>query len=255
MNWDRLKQVKIGKWISFLFFLTVIYILQNSYFRVTRWLADEKSLPLNALVLTGNIKHVSLDEVRSILVAQQDRLNFFTLEIAEIQYQLEQIPWIYSVSIRKRWPDTLKIHIVEQSIVAVWNDQTLLNRFGEIINASPESLRTEKVSLYGDDTLVADILTSYKKIHQLLKVDNLEIDSLTTDKRHSSELTLDNGIVLRLGQEQQLDRIERFLSLFPLIRKKYGLENIAYVDLRYDTGLAVGWKSGLEKQKIINGEP
>lgn len=251
MNWYRLKQVKIGKWISFLFFLMVIYILQNSYFKVTRWLADEKSLPLNALVLTGNIKHVSLDEVRAILVAQQDRLNFFTLEIAEIQYQLEQIPWVYSVSIRKRWPDMLKIHIVEQSIVAVWNDRALLNRFGEIINADPDSLRSKKVSLYGDDTLVVDILTSYKKIHQLLKVDNLEIDSLTIDKRHSSELTLDNGIVLRLGQEQHLDRIERFLSLFPLIRKKYSLENIAYVDLRYDTGLAVGWKN----KTSIKSEP
>lgn len=243
MNWNRLKQVKIGKWIGFIFFVLLIYTLLNSYFKVTKWLSDEKSLPLNELVLTGNIKHISTNDVRSILIAQQDRLNFFTLEIEEIQYQLKQLPWVYSVSIRKRWPDTLKIHIVEQSIVAIWNDSVLLNRFGEIVNALPESLHSKKVSLYGDDAQVSDILKSYKKINQLLKVDNLEIDSLTTDKRHSSELTLDNGIVLYLGQEQQLDRIERFLSVFPLIRKKYSVENIAYVDLRYDTGLAVGWKN------------
>ena len=241
--WDKFIQVKISKWLSLLFFLTVIYTLQDSYFKLKSWLTDEQSLPLTSLILTGKKEHVSEDEVRSVLIDQKDRLNFFTLEIAQIQRQLENMPWIYSVAIRKRWPDTLKIHIVEQSIVAIWNDRALLNRFGEIIEASPDTVRSKYVALYGEDEFSNEILTTYIKINQLLKVNKFKIASLRSDKRHSSDIVLENGIALRLGQEQKLDRIQRFLSVYPLIQKKYDVAAISYVDLRYDTGFAIGWKN------------
>ena len=76
-------------------------------------MTDEQSVPLTSLILTGKTEHVSNYDVCLILNEQKDRLNFFTLEIAQIQQQLEDMPWVYSASIRKRWPDTLKIHIVE----------------------------------------------------------------------------------------------------------------------------------------------
>ena len=246
--WDKLKQVKMSKWISLLFLLSVIYILQDGYFKLQTWLTDERSLPLTSLILTGHGEHVSEDDVRAILIAQKDRLNFFTLEIAQIQHQLEALPWIYSASIRKRWPDTLKIHIVEQSIVAIWNDRALLNRFGEIIETSPDALRDHYVTLYGDDDHSNDVLTTYIKINQLLKVNNFKIASLKIDKRRSSDIILEDGIALRLGQEQKFDRIQRFLSVYPLIEKKYDVATISYVDLRYDTGFAIGWKS----KEVVN---
>lgn len=252
--WDNLKKIKIGKWISLIFFIVLIYGLQNSYFKLKNWLTDEKSLPLTSLILTGKLEHVSNYDVRSVLIDQKDRLNFFTLEIAQIQKQLENMPWVYSAAIRKRWPDTLKIHIVEQSIVAIWNDRALLNRFGEIIAASPDSVRDKYAALYGDDQFANEILMTYVKIHQLLKVNHFKIASLTSDKRHSCDIILKSGIKLRLGQEQKLDRIQRFLSVSPLIQNKYDIKTISYVDLRYDTGFAIGWKKTDDKtnrEKLI----
>jgi cell division protein FtsQ len=241
--WNKLTQVKIGSWLSLLFFLTVIYILQYSYCQLKSWLTDERSVPLTSLILTGAREHISIDDVRSVLIKQQDRLNFFTLEIAQIQQQLEAMPWVYSVSIRKRWPSTLKIHIVEQEIVAVWNDRALLNRFGEIIEAAPKTLQKRYPLLYGKDELSSEVLTTYMKINQLLKVNKFKIASLTSDTRHSSAIVLENGIALRLGQEQKLDRIQRFLTVYPLLQEKYDINTISYIDLRYDTGFAIGWKN------------
>lgn len=246
--WANLKKIKIGKWISLVFFIALIYVLVDSYCKLKDWLTDEKSLPLTSLILTGKLEHISSDDVRAVLIAQQDRLNFFTLEIAQIQKQLENMPWVYSAAIRKRWPGTLKIHIVEQSIVAIWNNRALLNRFGEIIAASPDSLGNKYVALYGEDQFANEILVTYIKIHQLLKVNHFKIASLSSDKRHSCDIILQNGMKLRLGQEQKLDRIQRFLSVFPLIKKKYDIKTISYVDLRYDTGFAIGWKS--EQSKV-----
>jgi len=239
--WLALKRINFAKWISVLCFAALLYLLQSSYFSLKNWLTDVKSVPLSALILTGDNTHITFDKVRDVLIAQEDRLNFFTVEIAQIQKELEAMPWVYSVSIRKRWPETLKIHIVEQSIVAIWNDRALLNRFGEIVEASPSTLKEQYVKLYGDDEQANDVLTTYMKLHQLLKVSLFDITSLTSDLRQSTSLTLENGIMLRLGKEQKLDRIELFLAVYPLINKKYNVNEIDYIDLRYDTGFAIGW--------------
>lgn len=244
--WAKLNQVNFVKWISVLFFIGLLYLLQFSYFSLKNWLTDEKSVPLSALILTGDNTHVSFENVRDVLIKQQDRLNFFTVEIAQIQKELEDMPWVYSVSIRKRWPDTLKIHLVEQSIVAIWNDRALLNRFGEIVMAPPDSAKEKYVALYGSDEQAAEVLTTYMKIHQLLKVSRFEIASLSSDQRQSTALTLTNGMTLRLGKEQKLDRIQSFLAVYPLLAKKYDVSKVSYFDLRYDTGFSIGWKNDSE---------
>lgn len=246
--WAKLKQIKTGKLISFLLFVLLIYGLQDGFFKLKHWLTDERSLPLTQLVLTGESKHVTHDAVTEILVKQQDRLNFFTLEIAEIQKQLEDRPWVYSASIRKHWPDTIKIHIVEQTIVASWNQRALLNRFGEIVEVQPTP-RDNYVELAGDDQQAEEILNTYTQLKQLLKPSQYRIAALYSDRRNASELVLTNGISLRLGKEQKLERIQLFLNAFPRIAQKYEISTIDYVDLRYDTGLAVGWKKQPKAQK------
>jgi len=239
--WNKIKKIKIGKLMSLFFFLILIYGLQDSYFKLKAWLTDQQSLPLSFLILTGEMQHVSSDDVREVLKQQKNRLNFFTLEIAQIQKQIEDMPWVYSASIRKQWPDTIKIHIVEQSIIAIWNDSALLNREGKIIKASPESVSGQYIALYGEDAFARQVLQTYLEIEQLLKVSKFKIASLSNDKRNSSHIILESGIALRLGKEQKLDRVQRFLSVFPLIENKYDINTIDYLDLRYDTGIAIGW--------------
>jgi len=238
---EKLKQVKISKWISFLVFILLIYALQEGFFKLKFWLTDQKSLPLTTLVLTGDKKHVTEDVVRQVLINQEDRLNFFTLEIAEIQKQLEQKPWVYSASIRKNWPDTLKIHIVEQTIVASWNQQALLNRFAEIVEVVPTK-EDNFIALSGDDEHSEEVLNTYLQLNQLLKPTHYRIAALHSDTRNATKLVLKNGISLRLGKEQKLERIQLFLKAFPRIAQKYEISSIDYIDLRYDTGLAIGWK-------------
>ncbi|WP_298941844.1 cell division protein FtsQ/DivIB [uncultured Psychromonas sp.] len=246
--WQKLKQIKISKWISFFVFVLLIYTLQDGFFKLKHWLTDEKSLPLTGLMLTGNREHITEDVVRAVLAKQKDKLNFFTLEISDIQKRLEDKPWVYSASIRKHWPDTLKIHIVEQTIVASWNGKALLNRFGEIIDVVP--IEQDKfIALSGDDTQSEEVLNTYLQLNQLLEPSHYRIAGLYSDKRNATELVLKNGISLNLGKEQKLERIQMFLNAFPRIAQKYDINTIKYVDLRYDTGLAIGWKESEQNKK------
>ena len=41
------------------------------------------------------------------------------------------LPWVYSVAVRKQWPNELKIYVVDQNPVALWNGDFLINQAGK----------------------------------------------------------------------------------------------------------------------------
>lgn len=235
--------IKFGKWLSILLFVCLISAFLYGLYFIKNWITDEKTLPITYFSLTGTQQYVSTASVKKILLSQGDKLNFFTINIAEIQKKIDALPWVYSASIRKHWPDKLDIHIVEQSIAAVWNNKALLNRFGDLIDVSPSGFEKKFVVLKGDDRDTYQTLDTYNKLLQLMKVSKFKIVMLSNDERNSTNIILQNGILLRLGKEQKLDRVQRFLIVFPLIEKKYDIQRIAYIDLRYDTGFSIGWKN------------
>ncbi|HEX5793936.1 MAG TPA: cell division protein FtsQ/DivIB, partial [Rheinheimera sp.] len=63
----------------------------------------------------------------------------------------------------------------------------------------------------------------------------------------SWQLSLSNGVALKLGREDTLKRVQRFIELYPVI-SKHKAEAVTEVDLRYDTGIAVRY-SAEQKRK------
>ena len=61
--------------------------------------------------------------------------NFFQVDVNDVQHQISQLPWIYSVSVRKKWPNELKIYVVDQLPVAQWNGDFLINNEGKAFQA------------------------------------------------------------------------------------------------------------------------
>jgi cell division protein FtsQ len=88
-------------------------------------------------------------------------------------------------------------------------------------------------------------LEGYRAMQGLLQLSGLKIDELLLSERFAWDLKLDNGIKLRLGRSEFIDRLQRFVDLYPILQTK----PVDYVDLRYDTGLAVGWKEPSENNK------
>ena len=97
----------------------------------------------------------------------------------------------------------------------------------------------------------------------MLDYKSLTIDELVLTERFSWQLTLDDGVTLNLGREERVERIQRFMDSYAMIKAKLKVKIITqkdknqavdYIDLRYDTGLAVGWKTLTEQTKDNNSE-
>ena len=144
---------------------------------------------------------------------------------------------MYRASVRKQWPNRLKVYLVEQTPVARWNEDLMLNPYGESFNAEGKSLGLPQ--LFGPGGSEKTALEGYNAMQSLLAGRELTIAELSLSERYAWQVQLKNGIEVNLGRQEFIDRLQRFVDVYPLLAKQP--KAIQYVDLRYDTGLAVGW--------------
>jgi len=85
------------------------------------------------------------------------------------------------------------------------------------------------------------MLDRYQKMMEVLKPIRLKISTLFVTPRLFWEIMLNNGMKIRLGQEDILTRLQRFVKVYPELFEKSEKKALA-VDLRYAHGLAVKWQ-------------
>ena len=156
----------------------------------------------------------------------------------------QRLPWIKQVSVRKQWPDELKIHLVEYVPIARWNDQHMVDAEGNTFSVPPD--RTSKQvlpMLYGPEGSANEVLQGYREMGQMLAKDRFTLKEAAMTARRSWQLTLNNDIKLNLGRGDTMKRLARFVELYPVLQQQAQTDGkrISYVDLRYDSGAAVGW--------------
>lgn len=234
------RAIRWGFWLGLLSLLLLLGGLWLAGQWVHRVLMDEQQVPLDAIVLQGDLVYTSTDEVRDALTGDEVG-SFFAADVTTLRQRVEALPWIYSAAVRKEWPGRLRIYLVEQEALAVWNERELLNRYGDIFAGRVEQVDDELPHLRGPRNDVDEVLRQYQKMNELLAMNGYRVTHLVMTERFSVDVTLANGITLRLGREARLQRIQRFIDLHGRLTNADD-RAIDYVDLRYDTGLAVGWR-------------
>ncbi|AIR60784.1 cell division protein FtsQ [Cedecea neteri] len=213
---------------------------------VVGWMEDAQRLPLSRLVVTGERHYTRNDDIRQSILALGPPGTFMTQDVNIIQQQIERLPWIKQASVRKQWPDELKIHLVEYVPVARWNDQHMVDAEGNSFSVPAE--RTSKQNLpmlSGPEGSENEVLQGYRDMGVVLAKDKFTLKQAAMTARRSWQLTLNNGIKLNLGRGDTMKRLDRFVELYPVLQQQAQADNkrISYVDLRYDSGAAVGWEA------------
>jgi len=221
------------------FFVIVLLLISTILYSAISWMWDEHRLPLSKLVLQGDLHYVTALDVQSAF-SQLDHVGtFMSQDIDVLQKVVQKIPWVEHASIRKQWPNTIKVFLTEHHVVAFWNGNELLDEHGVVFNGDIGLVKGTHVKLYGPSGSESDVLTAWKKYNpEFLKL-GLSISSLVLNERRAWQIILNNGIRLELGKDSLDERIARFIALYRYFGDK--VDKISYVDLRYDTGAAVGW--------------
>ncbi|QFU20733.1 cell division protein FtsQ/DivIB [Shewanella eurypsychrophilus] len=246
MSWSevgsrwRVKLSEVDWYLCFglMFFTLVVFGLSMAVWKLNIMLNDADALPIEAVAIKGERKYTSDEEIQ---VALQDLMkrSFFSADVNQVQEALEALPWVYQASVRREWPAKLKVFLIEQNAVAHWNGDAWLNSYGEVFDAPTNDDIGPLPKLAGPEGQSKVVLTTYGQVSELLEINGFNLNSLSLSPRHAWHGVLDNGILLELGREDKMARIQRFINVFPTLEKQ--VKTVAKVDLRYDTGLAVGW--------------
>ncbi len=237
--------------LGLVFFMSVLISLISLSWWLTQHFLGQESAPVTAIIISGEMPYSQRSDIISA-IDNVDMGNFFQVDVNEVQQSVLTLPWVYSVAVRKQWPNKLKIYVVDQRPVALWNGDFLINQAGQVFQADVERINHYLPNFFGPEGSELLALENYIDINELLEYKSLAIDELVLSERFSWLLTLDDGVTLNLGREERVERIQRFMDLYPIIKAQLKVKKIAekqqnqavdYIDLRYDTGLAVGWKT------------
>ncbi len=233
--------------LGLVFFVLVLFSLVTISWWLTQHFVGQETAPVSSVVISGEMPYSKRSDIIKAIDAI-DLGNFFQVNVNDVQKQVLSLPWVYSVAVRKQWPNELKIYVVDQTPVAVWNGDFLLNQFGLAFQADTSRLTHYLPHFFGPEGSELVALENFVNLNALLDYKNLAIEELILTERFSWQLTLNDGVRLNLGREERVKRVQRFLDVYSLIKQQINTEKeqnqaVDYIDLRYDTGLAVGWKT------------
>ncbi|MGR3807517.1 cell division protein FtsQ/DivIB [Pasteurella testudinis] len=225
--------------------LFVILCVGFGYYCYTHWhdfLEYLDSQPINSFAVVGQPKYTAYNDIRDSLLQFGELKGYFSQDVKEVQRQIEKMPWVRGALVRKIWPNKLSIAVAEYSPVAFWNDKQLLAADGAIFSL-PEEKRgnLQLPALQGNDFQSREVLSAWYQISNALKAKNMTLQTMQIDGRGAWQVSLSNGIILKLGRGEWQQKIERFATIYPQIEVPEQ-QALDYVDLRYNSGAAVGFK-------------
>lgn len=203
------------------------------------YVADPNRFPVNTIKIAATYQHISRKDIEGVLNRYLNT-SFFLLPVGKLYADLAAFEWTSKVQIERIWPDTLKIKIKEKIPVAIWND-TMMTENGELFSKKTDLQDSSLPRLSGPLNQQAEVLQVFKKMSKILSIYRLQPASLAWRDNRAWELTLSNGVQLRLGKQDLETRITRFCRAYPAVFAERE-EKLLSVDLRYPRGMAVQWQ-------------
>jgi cell division protein FtsQ len=196
-------------------------------------------LPIRNIQLQGSFENLDQREVEATL---RDYIGqgFFSLDIHQLQQALKDKPWTESVSVRRIWPDTLRVIIREKEPVARWDDKHLLSASAVVFKADSSRFK-QLPRVHADNHSPAWALRQFNRLQERFEAVDERLVALAVDSRGALDVELINGLKIKLGRdeiEHKVDRLVRIYHAQILPRR----EQIERLDLRYSNGFAVAWK-------------
>ena len=206
---------------------------------VVGWTLDQ---PIESVSISGRFQRVSPAEVERAVKQRVRGAGLVSVELKDVRGAIDALPWVDSVSVQRAWPRGLKVMVVEQVAAARWGESGLLNTRGELFASETRHMPPELAQLSGPDGKENVVAQRYLAAQGRLVEAGMRLSALRLDARGAWELDLSNGVTVRLGRRQIDERFDTFMRT-ALKQVAQRADDIAYVDMRYTNGFAIGWRS------------
>jgi cell division protein FtsQ len=197
--------------------------------------------PIERVAVAGRFQRVAPVDVERVVKAEVLGKGLLTVDLAAVRARLHTLPWVDAVSVERDFPRGLTVLVIEQTAAARWGEHGLLNVRGELFATDERHIPPELARLQGPEGKESLMAQRYLAAEGRLLQAGMRLSALRLDERGAWELDLANGVTVRLGRRQVDERFEKFINTaLRLVTQR--AEDIAYVDMRYTNGFAIGWR-------------
>ena len=198
--------------------------------------------PVQRVLVEGAFVRVSPTDVENAVLPHL-RGGFFTVDLGAIRTAAEALPWVARAQVLREWPDRVRIIVAEEQPAWLWGPDGLLNARAELFVTGETDRPTTLPRLDGPVGTERLLAQQYLEYDATMTRCAMRVARVELDARRATRLTLAGGIVLRLGRHEVPERAARFCDAV-LAAVATRLDEVAYVDMRYTNGFAVGWRGG-----------
>lgn len=164
--------------------------------------------------------------------------SILMMDVGKIKETVEQLPWIQTASIEKKWPASLVVMVTEHEPVAFWNERLVLNSEGKPLERPQANMTL--ANLKGPDENAEEVMSHFLQFNQIFQEFGLRVSKVEMQARGSWDVELESGLVVYLGEKNVLKRSRRVVTV--LQADDIETENIIYIDARYPNGVAIKFK-------------
>lgn len=222
--------------------LTLLAVLATG----AAWLVNRPAFTLRSVSIEPaagtELEYVSSTLLRTSALHRL-RGGFFTVDLDAVRAGFESVPWVRRATVRRVWPDRLRVTVEEHRPMGLWGDGRLMNTHGELFTANLDEAE-EKGPLpefSGPEGSHLAVLQRYEELSRWLAPLERKPVSIALSPRYAWSTRLDDGSTLLLGREQGTPlevRVARWVAVYPRVRTRLDRQP-EVIDLRYHSGFAV----------------
>ena len=242
----KLPKVRIGRIITPLIAIGIIV----ATYQLTLVMLDRE---IASIEISGPFQRVSALQIEEA-ISEELEAGFLGADLDHIQQLIQALPWIDRATVARRWPARVSIAVTEQVPAAIWDEQGLLNVRGELFVTEARHIPAELPRLSGPRDHADAVARRYLATREQLIPLGLDLRRVHLDARGAWEMTLTNGVQVRLGRRDVDARTKLFIDVVANIITGRATD-IEYVDLRYSNGFTIGWKDGAENPGSDSEDP
>lgn len=194
--------------------------------------------PVQEVALYGDFTAEERSQVQ-LQLSELIAAPYLLLNLGRIQAALQAPAWVDSVSVQRRLPDALVVHVTRQEPFARWNEERYISSKGQVFESGDTGETARLPHLYGSDSEAVGVVDHLQRLRQVVMPMGLHVLALGNQQGEGWRAQLSDGSIIEFGQGDKF--AERLHTLKNLLVHLAGTAQpgASAIDLRYDRAAAV----------------